>query len=525
MEPPRPPLTEIIQQFTNAYYHALYKQNPALYQFYREDAELTMAFDNQEVNVRGSQSIKHLHIDLFTNCRNVRIEHVDGQFSASQQLLLINVHGHITLDQADHSRFVQSFLLTEESTATYFIQNDLFRSYGRAPRTSGPEGADAYAVGNRKRSATNGDVSSVKSDSVLSDVDSTNATVGTMSTVTGVFDHDNLPSDVGSESSAFAPKEMNGHMGTGGSVKSDDMSSRDDELLTRKEAPPQQRTESSNTNQSSVKKQEKEQDHKEDAKNKASREDKKPATSEQQQKKPSKKAQKKKKKQKDAEKSEEKPKQPEGPITYASIVGLGAPAATTAPVEQKKATTTAVTSGAASTQAKKKNRKNKKLNSAEGEQSQRNQSTQPKSQQQQKLSKDKNVNAIFVSRLPPDTLDTTLRAHFEKFGKIVEINNKTMATREENPQYYAFIFYEKEESVQKALEQNKKVTIGNSILNIEKRRSDKSTKAKQNVSGTGGVQGSTGAGGNKRRRDDKEQKFRNGRRRANSNTKDGQAKF
>lgn len=41
------PITEIVQHFTNAYYNTLYTNINELFRFYRNDAEVFLAFEDQ----------------------------------------------------------------------------------------------------------------------------------------------------------------------------------------------------------------------------------------------------------------------------------------------------------------------------------------------------------------------------------------------------------------------------------------------------------------------------------------------
>lgn len=199
------------------------------------------------------------------------------------------------------------------------------------------------------------------------------------------------------------------------------------------------------------------------------------------------------KKQEKTENAETKPVAPQQPLSYASIVGIAS---------EKTSEEKPVDSVSSAPQKKKISQKKPEKDTKATVPNPKTETKGDKAEQKQKFekqekqeSKSEKVNAIFINRLPPDTSDQTLIEIFDKFGKIVEINNKTKKSKEDNPQFFAFIFYEDEQSVQKALEQNEKIKLGDQYLKIEKRKNDKN----RNKNG-------------KKNKNDKDQKAKNGRR-------------
>ncbi|CAK7267258.1 hypothetical protein SEPCBS57363_002501 [Sporothrix epigloea] len=116
---------EVGWYFVEQYYTTLSKSPSRLHLFYGKTSQLVHDTETEVAAVSvGRQSIQDRIAQLnFQDCK-VRISNVDSQ--ASLDNILVQVIGEISNKFEDSRKFVQTFVLAEQKTG-YFVLNDIFR--------------------------------------------------------------------------------------------------------------------------------------------------------------------------------------------------------------------------------------------------------------------------------------------------------------------------------------------------------------------------------------------------------------
>ncbi|KAF2834753.1 hypothetical protein M501DRAFT_914950, partial [Patellaria atrata CBS 101060] len=116
---------EIAWYFVEQYYTNMSTKPEKLFLFYNKRSQFVYGLEEEKVPVCvGQKSIRERIGELeFQECK-VRVTNVDSQ--ASDQNIVIQVIGQMSNKSAPHRKFVQTFVLAEQTNG-YFVLNDIFR--------------------------------------------------------------------------------------------------------------------------------------------------------------------------------------------------------------------------------------------------------------------------------------------------------------------------------------------------------------------------------------------------------------
>ncbi|KAG8526755.1 uncharacterized protein KY384_008184 [Bacidia gigantensis] len=111
--------------FVEQYYNTMSKEPSKLYLYYTKKSQFVAGNEAEKVNVAvGQKSIADKIKELDIQDCKVRVTNVDSQESG--KCILVQVIGEISNRAAPHRKFVQTFILAEQPTG-YFVLNDIFR--------------------------------------------------------------------------------------------------------------------------------------------------------------------------------------------------------------------------------------------------------------------------------------------------------------------------------------------------------------------------------------------------------------
>ncbi|KAI0624754.1 NTF2 and RRM domain containing protein [Pyrenophora tritici-repentis] len=129
------PKDEVGWYFVEQYYTTLSKNPNQLYLFYNKRSQYVSGVEEDKVNVcQGQKAINERIKELDFKDTKVRVTNVDSQGSDAN--IVIQVIGEISNQGQPHKRFVQTFVLAEQTNG-YFVLNDIF-----PPTAAVPEDAD-----------------------------------------------------------------------------------------------------------------------------------------------------------------------------------------------------------------------------------------------------------------------------------------------------------------------------------------------------------------------------------------------
>ncbi|CAI6335743.1 unnamed protein product [Periconia digitata] len=119
------PKDEVGWYFVEQYYTTLSKTPDKLYLFYNKRSQFVSGTEEDKVNVCvGQKAINDRIKELDFHDTKVRVTNVDSQGSDAN--IVIQVIGEISNRGQPHKRFVQTFILAEQTNG-YFVLNDIFR--------------------------------------------------------------------------------------------------------------------------------------------------------------------------------------------------------------------------------------------------------------------------------------------------------------------------------------------------------------------------------------------------------------
>ncbi|KAF1942166.1 hypothetical protein EJ02DRAFT_181004 [Clathrospora elynae] len=119
------PKDEVGWYFVEQYYTTLSKSPDRLYLFYNKRSQYVSGVEEDKVNVcLGQKAINERIKELDFKDTKVRVTNVDSQ--GSDASIVIQVIGEISNQGQPHKRFVQTFVLAEQTNG-YFVLNDIFR--------------------------------------------------------------------------------------------------------------------------------------------------------------------------------------------------------------------------------------------------------------------------------------------------------------------------------------------------------------------------------------------------------------
>ncbi|KAF2867895.1 hypothetical protein BDV95DRAFT_501674 [Massariosphaeria phaeospora] len=119
------PKDEVGWYFVEQYYTTLSKSPDRLYLFYNKRSQYVYGTEEDKVNVSLGQKAINDRIKAFDfHDTKVRVTNVDSQGSDAN--IVIQVIGEISNKGQPHKRFVQTFVLAEQTNG-YFVLNDIFR--------------------------------------------------------------------------------------------------------------------------------------------------------------------------------------------------------------------------------------------------------------------------------------------------------------------------------------------------------------------------------------------------------------
>lgn len=125
------PKDEVGWYFVEQYYTTLSKSPDRLYLFYNKRSQYVSGVEEDKVNVcLGQKAINERIKELEYKDAKVRITNVDSQGSDAN--IVIQVIGEISNQGQPHKRFVQTFVLAEQTNG-YFVLNDIFRFLAEEP--------------------------------------------------------------------------------------------------------------------------------------------------------------------------------------------------------------------------------------------------------------------------------------------------------------------------------------------------------------------------------------------------------
>ncbi|UPX13735.1 uncharacterized protein EKO05_0004234 [Ascochyta rabiei] len=128
------PKDEVGWYFVEQYYTTLSKSPDRLYLFYNKRSQYVSGVEEEKVNVcvgqKASRPINERIKELEFKDTKVRVTNVDSQGSDAN--IVIQVIGEISNQGQPHKRFVQTFVLAEQTNG-YFVLNDIFRYLAEEP--------------------------------------------------------------------------------------------------------------------------------------------------------------------------------------------------------------------------------------------------------------------------------------------------------------------------------------------------------------------------------------------------------
>ncbi|USP82674.1 hypothetical protein yc1106_09948 [Curvularia clavata] len=125
------PKDEVGWYFVEQYYTTLSKSPDRLYLFYNKRSQYVSGVEEDKVNVcLGQKAINERIKELDFKDTKVRVTNVDSQGSDAN--IVIQVIGEISNQGQPHRRFVQTFVLAEQTNG-YFVLNDIFRYLAEEP--------------------------------------------------------------------------------------------------------------------------------------------------------------------------------------------------------------------------------------------------------------------------------------------------------------------------------------------------------------------------------------------------------
>lgn len=125
------PKDEVGWYFVEQYYTTLSRSPDKLYLFYNKRSQFVSGTEEDKVNVCvGQKAINDRIKELDFHDTKVRVTNVDSQ--GSDQNIVIQVIGEISNKGQPHKRFVQTFVLAEQTNG-YFVLNDIFRYLAEEP--------------------------------------------------------------------------------------------------------------------------------------------------------------------------------------------------------------------------------------------------------------------------------------------------------------------------------------------------------------------------------------------------------
>ncbi|KAF3004216.1 hypothetical protein E8E13_007022 [Curvularia kusanoi] len=125
------PKDEVGWYFVEQYYTTLSKSPDRLFLFYNKRSQYVSGVEEEKVNVCvGQKPINERIKELDFKDTKVRVTNVDSQGSDAN--IVIQVIGEISNKGQPHKRFVQTFVLAEQTNG-YFVLNDIFRYLAEEP--------------------------------------------------------------------------------------------------------------------------------------------------------------------------------------------------------------------------------------------------------------------------------------------------------------------------------------------------------------------------------------------------------
>ncbi|OAL56959.1 hypothetical protein IQ07DRAFT_638346 [Pyrenochaeta sp. DS3sAY3a] len=125
------PKDEVGWYFVEQYYTTLSKSPDRLYLFYNKRSQYVSGVEEDKVSVcAGQKAINERIKALDFKDTKVRVTNVDSQGSDAN--IVIQVIGEISNQGQPHKRFVQTFVLAEQTNG-YFVLNDIFRYLAEEP--------------------------------------------------------------------------------------------------------------------------------------------------------------------------------------------------------------------------------------------------------------------------------------------------------------------------------------------------------------------------------------------------------
>ncbi|KAF2659317.1 hypothetical protein K491DRAFT_712835 [Lophiostoma macrostomum CBS 122681] len=125
------PKDEVGWYFVEQYYTTLSKSPDRLYLFYNKRSQFVSGTEEDKIQVCiGQKAINERIKDLDFHDTKVRVTNVDSQGSDAN--IVIQVIGEISNRGQPHKRFVQTFVLAEQTNG-YFVLNDIFRYLADEP--------------------------------------------------------------------------------------------------------------------------------------------------------------------------------------------------------------------------------------------------------------------------------------------------------------------------------------------------------------------------------------------------------
>ncbi|KAF2192435.1 hypothetical protein K469DRAFT_716977 [Zopfia rhizophila CBS 207.26] len=125
------PKDEVGWYFVEQYYTTLSKSPEKLYLFYNKRSQFVSGNEEDKIQVCiGQKAINDQIKELDFHDTKVRVTNVDSQGSDAN--IVIQVIGEISNKGQPHKRFVQTFVLAEQTNG-YFVLNDIFRYLAEEP--------------------------------------------------------------------------------------------------------------------------------------------------------------------------------------------------------------------------------------------------------------------------------------------------------------------------------------------------------------------------------------------------------
>ncbi|KAF2197822.1 NTF2-like protein, partial [Delitschia confertaspora ATCC 74209] len=138
------PKDEVGWYFVEQYYTTLSRSPEKLFLFYNKRSQFVSGTEEDKVPVCiGQKSINDRIKELDYHDCKVRVTNVDSQGSDAN--IVIQVIGEISNKGQPHKRFVQTFVLAEQTNG-YFVLNDIFRYLAEEPEEEEEEVQQETAV-------------------------------------------------------------------------------------------------------------------------------------------------------------------------------------------------------------------------------------------------------------------------------------------------------------------------------------------------------------------------------------------